>query len=188
MFIQSKRVGAATTAFFAALLQVATAAHAETTRNLGAEAAAPVRVPRPALRRRPIVVSLIPVGSSVLPVGTPVGFKLMSSAAGYAHLYVLDASGKSQIWLENVPIRSRQPLVYPRQGLVVRASPPAGDDTLIFVVSRQPIGGFGGAARTETPADAQISAAAFRGALSARMAALPRGDWVFTETRVRVQD
>jgi hypothetical protein len=137
---------------------------------------------------KPVVVSLIPTGPSVLKVGMPIGFKLESSASGYAHLYVLDASGKSQGWLENIRIRSHHPMTYPLGGYVVRASPPSGDETILFIVSRKPIHGFASDAGTRIPFDTQVAAASFHDVLADKLKVLPARDWVMTETHLRVED
>lgn len=168
-------------------------AHAqEAHKDLNVEAAqAPVSKPGPvasAGRRKPVVVSLVPVGPPVLKIGVPVGFRLTSTASGYAHLYVLDPSGKTQIWLENVKIARDRPLAYPPAGFTVRAAPPAGDETVIFAVSRRPINGFAGRRVTTKPFDAQIAPAAFHDALEQKLSALPARDWVSTQTQLRVED
>ena len=47
-------------------------------------------------------VSLLPVGPTTLSVGMPIAFRVTTSRSGYIHLYALDASGRTQVWLENV--------------------------------------------------------------------------------------
>src|SRR5262245_19652844 len=61
---------------------------------------APAR-PGTAPAKRP-EVALRP-SAPVVPVGTPVTFEVSSSVDGFGHLYVLSASGRVQVWLENAP-------------------------------------------------------------------------------------
>lgn len=113
---------------------------------------------------------------------------MTSTTPGYGHLYVLDASGKTQVWLENVRLRANQPIFYPRRGMVVRAAPPAGDETIVFVASRRRIAGFGGHATTSTPFDLQLSHEGFRAGLEEKFHGVPRREWAFTEVQIRIQD
>jgi hypothetical protein len=99
----------------------------------------------------------MPVGPSTLSIGQPVRFRLVSFADAYGHLYVFSASGRSQLWLENVHLRAGVPINYPRPGQIVRAAPPAGDEIVMFVATRAPIKGFVGSAVSTTPIDLQFS-------------------------------
>jgi hypothetical protein len=157
-------------------------------KDLSIEISQPHQPAQHTRRRGPVVVSLVPVGPSVLKIGAPIGFQLTSSARGYAHLYALDPSGKTQVWLENVRIRAHRPLTYPLAGFTVRAAPPAGDETIVFVVSRRPINGFAGHGTTHTPFDAQIPPADFHNTLTKKMSALPARDWVSTKVQLRVEE
>src|SRR5664280_2356274 len=107
-------------------------------RDLTVEAATPHARPwrHP---RRPVQVSLVPVGASTLSIGQPLRFRMESIADGYGQLYALSASGRTQLWLENVRLRAGRFVDYPRPGFVVRAAPPAGDETIVFVASRAPL-------------------------------------------------
>jgi hypothetical protein len=57
---------------------------------------APVQVKRPEVTLRP--------SAGVVAVGAPVTFEVSSSVNGFGHLYVLSASGRVQVWLENASI------------------------------------------------------------------------------------
>ncbi len=136
-----------------------------------------------------VQVSLTPIGPSTLAIGEPLRFKMVSLSNGYGHLYVLDASGRTQLWLENVRLRAGRPIIYPRSGNnIVRASPPAGDDTVIFVATRERVDGFAGAGSTTTPLDLQYTQEGFRAALQQKLAAAPRDDWAFAEIKLRVHE
>jgi hypothetical protein len=137
---------------------------------------------------RPVQVSLMTVGPSVLSIGEPLRFRMASLACeGYGQLYVLSASGRSQLWLENVRLRTGQPIYYPSPGLIVRAAPPAGDETVLFVVTRSPFHGFVGGPST-TPFDLQYTHDGLRAAIQERLDAMPRSDWAIAEVSVRVQE
>ena len=140
-----------------------------------------------ASRLRPVQVSLMPVGPSTITVGDPIRFRMLSLANGFGHLYVLSASGRTQVWLENIPVRAARPIRYPLAGKTVRASPPAGDEKIIFVVTRRPFDGFSGHG-TNIPFDLQFTREALRTNLEQKLAALPRADWGFAEIGIRVRD
>jgi len=143
---------------------------------------APGRPPRQAA----LNVSLTPTTAQVLTIGSPIGFSLGATAKGYANLYALSASGKVQLWLENVPIKAGRALSYPSAG-VIRATPPSGDEQILLVVTREPFDGFGhGAVRS--PLVLQYTHAEFRQAVAAKVDRLPRGNWALTELIIRVED
>jgi hypothetical protein len=163
-------------------------------RDLTVEAAKPVahRPPKPHAtkprRVRPVQVSLMPVGPSSIAIGSPLRFKMVSLANGFGHLYVLSASGRTQLWLENMRLRAGQPLRYPRSGQIVRAAAPAGDETVIFVASRDPIDGFAGRGAATTPFDLQLTHEGLRTAIQQKFGAMPRENWAFAEIKIRVHD
>ena len=137
---------------------------------------------------RPVQVSLMTVGPSILSIGEPLGFRMASLACeGYGQLYVLSASGRSQLWLENVRLHTGQPIEYPSPGFIVRATPPAGDETVLFVVTRTPFHGFVGGT-SATPFDLQYTHDGLRAAIQERLDAMPRSDWAIAEVSVRVQE
>lgn len=152
--------------------------------------AAPKPASPPAKRRaaHAMQVSLMPIGPSTLAIGQPLRFKMVSISKGFGHLYVLSASGRTQLWLENAPLGAGEPLRYPRSGQIVRAAAPAGDETIIFVASRNRIDGFAGVGATTTPLDLQLTHEALRTAIQQKFGALPRGDWAYAEIKTRVHD
>ena len=77
-------------------------------------------------------------------VGTPVGFRMSSSEWGFGHLYLVGADGGVTMLAENLPVAAGAQVAYPRaaDGLVIRASLPAGIDRVVFLVTRQPFAGF----------------------------------------------
>ena len=145
--------------------------------------------PAPAPYSGPVQASLMPIGSSTLAIGQPIRFKMVSLGDGYGNLYVLSASGRSQLWMENVRVHAGVPISFPRPGQIVRASPPAGDEVVLFVATRSRIEGFlGGGSTSNTPFDLQYTHDAFRSALQAQLDALPHEDWAVAELNIRVQE
>lgn len=136
---------------------------------------------------RPVQVSLMPVGPSTLAIGQPLRFRMVSLSDGYGQLYALSASGRSQLWMENVRLRAGQPVNYPRPGFIVRAAAPAGDETILFVATRAPISGFVGGASTK-PFDLQFTHDGLRSAVQQQLDAMPRSDWAIGELTIRVQE
>ncbi len=91
--------------------------------------------------------------------------------------------------MENVRVHAGVPIAYPRPGFLVRATPPAGDETVLFVATRSRIAGFlGGGGTSTTPFDLQFTHDALRGALQNQLDALPRTDWAIAELTIRVQE
>ena len=172
--------------------------------NVEIDAAAPARPHRPHRPRRPahaaaqppltasvsqtVQVSLQTIGSSTIGIGTPLRFQMVSLSSGYGHLYVINASGRTQVWLENVKLTAGRPIRYPLRGLTVRAAAPAGDEQVIFVASRDPINGFVGQGSTTQPIELQVNAEGLRAQIQQKMGDRARGDWAFAEITVRVKD
>lgn len=157
--------------------------------DLTAEMAKPVaQSPGEPRRLRAVQVSLMPVGPSTIAIGTPLRFKMMSLANGFGQLYVLSASGRTQLWLENLPLRAGQPLRFPRFGQILRAAAPAGDEAVIFVASRDPIDGFAGRGATTTPFDLQFTPEVLRMAIQQKFGAMSRDNWAFAEIKIHVHD
>ena len=123
---------------------------------------------------RPVQVSLMPIGPSTLAIGQPLRFRMVATTNGFGSLYVLSASGRTQLWLENVRLRAGRPISYPRAGNIVRAAAPAGDETIVFVASRNRIDGFAGTGATTAPLDLQYTHEGFRAALHKSSARPPR--------------
>jgi len=138
-------------------------------------------------QRESIQVSLTPIGSSTVKVGEPLRFRMASLADGFGQLYALSASGRTQLWLENVHVRAGSPLVFPKLGQFVRATAPGGDDLIVFIASRQPIRGFlGGAASHGAPFDLDFSHEEFKVALRKQFASTANEDWAVAQLMVRV--
>jgi len=144
----------------------------------------------PAQSQPGLVLSILPVGPSSLPIGQTIGFRLMSVTGGYGHLYVIDNSGAVQAWTENLPLRPGLAVDYPLRGsgLLIRASPPEGNDQVIFLATITPLAGFvDGRGQTVTkPATLPYGAAEFRRRLDFVANALPTRSWGVSEINIRV--
>ena len=63
----------------------------------------------------------------------------------------MSASGRAQVWMENVPVAAGQRLLFPTGGLGIKAAAPAGREDLMLIVTKERINGFFGYGSTRTP-------------------------------------
>ena len=94
-------------------------------------------------------VGVVPDRAPPVRLGEALGFVLSSSADGYGHLYLLNASGGVVALAENLPLAAdaRTAFPPPGAGYVFRATPPAGIERVLFVATRQPFAGLRGRRR-----------------------------------------
>ncbi len=135
-------------------------------------------------------VGVTPTMAPPVRIGTPVGFLVSSSAAGFGHLYLVNADGCVTMLAENLPLAAGAQVDYPRpgDGIQIRASAPAGIDRLILLVTRQPFVGFAdneGSTLTR-PVALASTAEAFLRAFNRATGRLPASSWAVAETRVQV--
>jgi hypothetical protein len=172
-------------AVLAVIIGISPACAQDKLRDLTVETHRPVHSSaRPA--SGPLNVSLIPT-TSVAAIGTPLSIQVMASRNAYGHLYLLSASGKTQLLMENVPLVGNRAVSFPPRNLVLRASAPAGDETVIFVASRGPIQGFAGGGATRTPLQLQQTHQGLRDALERMFQGTGRENYAFAEAVIRVQ-
>jgi hypothetical protein len=136
---------------------------------------------RPGVRPR---VTLRP-SSPVVRIGRPVSFEVSTNVSGYAHMYVVSASGRAQVWLENVPISAGRNIRFPVNGSIT-AAPPVGQDDIVLIVTRDRVNGFLGWGTTRAPRVLGYNPGAFKEAVRERFEDLPRRDWSYDRTVVRV--
>ncbi len=136
---------------------------------------------------RPFSISLVPTAPAPIQVGTQLGFRLSSSTAGYASLYLIDPVGQVSVLAENLPLAAGS-LEYPSaaQGFTLSASQPVGVNRVILLVTRQPFDGFSGDATLTSPVSLAVGATAFLLQLDRATGALPEGAWTTDEIEVRV--
>jgi hypothetical protein len=146
---------------------------------------APV-TPGASVGQRP-VVTLRPSAPAVR-VGAPISFEVGSSVNGYGHIYVLSASGRVQVWMENAPIAAGQRLVFPTGDIAILAAAPAGREDLMLIVTKERIDGFIGRGATRSPRVLDLDHQSFKQALSAKFIDLPHRQWGYARTSVQVVD
>lgn len=132
-------------------------------------------------------VSLVPTVPVPIRIGTHLGFRLSSSTAGYANLYLIDPVGEVWVLAENLPLAAGT-LEYPSsaQPFTLAAAQPVGFNRVILLVTRQPFAGFGGNATLTSPVSLAVRANAFLPQLNDATRGLPRGSWAADEIRVRI--
>ncbi len=172
----------------AALLSVAVAAGCRSAGNGALVGAGGLDV---AVNSAPaFAVGIVPTTAPPVAVGTPIGFRVSSSEAGFGHLYLVNADGGVTMLAENLPVAAGAQVEYPRpgDGIVIRAALPAGVDRVVFLVTRQPFGGFAdsqGSTLTR-PMVLASTAGTFLRRLNQATQQMPASSWAVAETRVQV--
>jgi len=138
------------------------------------------QVKRPSVTFRP--------SSAVVPVGGWINFEVGSSISGFGHIYVLSASGRVQVWVENMPIAAGRRSLFPTGAIGIRAAAPAGREDLLLIVTKNRIDGFLGSGITSMPRVLGHDHQAFKEALTAKFINLPRREWGYARTAVQVVD
>lgn len=137
-------------------------------------------------------VGLEPTTAVPARIGEPVGLRLSSSVAGYGHLYLINVDGSVMALGGNLPLVPGVATAYPRlgDGFELRASPPAGVERLILLVTLQPFPGFGGPGGLPSTVPAPLAEAggsdAFLNRFAHAVRALPAGSWATAEAFVQV--
>ena len=137
--------------------------------------------------REPFSVSLVPSVPVPIRVGTQLGFRLSSSTAGYASLYLIDPVGRVSVLAENLPLAAGS-LDYPSvgQGFTLTAAEPIGFNRVTLLVTRQPFDGFSGDDTLTSPVSLALTGNAFMAQLERATAFLPRASWATDEIQVRI--
>jgi hypothetical protein len=136
----------------------------------------------------PISVSLLPIGPSVLGLGDVIRFQATTMQDGFGHFYISNTSGKITLLAENLPMRANRAVELPRRDLLLRAAPPAGDNIVLFVATRDRLPGFGGGGTVVTPGDIQVTESGLVDRLTARLADMPRTRWGYTTLVVSIME
>jgi hypothetical protein len=119
--------------------------------------------------------------------GETVRFDIAVNRTGYAHLYVISASGRVQLWMENVPIKAGERMSYPLDDeFEIRATSPRGKDRVVAVLTKKRLDGFEGYDTTTAPQDLDLTAKAFRHAIDRKLQKLPNGQWTGDKAIVEV--
>jgi hypothetical protein len=134
------------------------------------------------------VVSISATSGSKVEEGAAVRFTLRCSKSGWGHMYVVSASGRVQLWMENVPVAAGETLHWPFKGTTVRAVSPNGTDHIVFIATKHRLDGFDGRETTRDPQALDMGVNDFKDALRDRLTDLPRSEWSWAETTVKVLD
>ena len=131
-------------------------------------------------------VGVVPNRAPPVRIGEEIGFALSTNTAGFGHLYLLNASGNALVLAENLLLAAGGQTAFPPPGseTAFRASPPAGVERIIFLVTRQPFQGFGGSARL--PAQLPVTAGEFLAELNSATARMPAQGWAVVESRLEI--
>lgn len=137
-------------------------------------------------------VSIEPTVVSPVPMGAPVGLRFASSVAGFGHLYLMNTDGSVVGLAENLALAPGVSAYFPRpgDGVELRASPPAGVERLILLVTLQRFAGPAGSAGQPLtrPVPLVGEAGEFLNGFAQAVDALPAGSWAAAETYVEVVD
>jgi hypothetical protein len=136
----------------------------------------------------PVSVSLLPIGPSVLALGDLIRLQATTNQDGFGHFYISNTSGKITLLAENLPMRANRAVELPRRDLLLRAAPPAGDNTVLFVATRDRLPGFGGGSTVVTPGDIQVTESGLVDRLTARLKDMPRTRWGYTTLVVSITE
>ena len=136
----------------------------------------------------PFPAAVAPVGAARVRLGDPVSFVLSAGAAGYGHLYLLNASGTVVALAEGVALAPGAPVLFPAPGagFTIRASAPLGANRVLLLVTRRPFAGLGGGGAGAAPVTLAVRAEAFVAQLNAATAGLAPDGWALAEARVEV--
>ena len=136
----------------------------------------------------PVAVTLLPIGSPVIGLGDLIRFQATTSQDGFGHFYISNTSGRITLLAENLPMRAGRAVVLPRRDLLLRATPPAGDNIILFVATRDRLPGFGGGGTVVTPGDIQVTESGLVDRLTARLKDMPRTRWGYTTLVVGITE
>lgn len=136
----------------------------------------------------PVSVSLLPLGPSVLALGDVIRLQATTNHDGYGHFYISNTSGKITLLAENLPMRANRAVELPRRDLLLRAAPPAGDNIVLFIATRDRLPGFGGGSTVVTPGDIQVTEDGLVDRLTARLKDMPRTRWGYTTLVVSITE
>lgn len=141
----------------------------------------------PGPRSKGTKITIKSLAGSTVEAGNTVGFRIKSNAPGFVHLYSVNASGRIQLWMENVPIEAAEPLSYPSDPrMKIKATPPGGKDRVLVILTKSRLDGFQGRRTTRVPEDIEMGQASFLKHLKELMSDVPRAQWTWAETSVKV--
>ena len=120
--------------------------------------------------------------------GDTVRFQMRANRDGYVHMYVVSASGRVQLWMENIAISADEKLTYPSSNDVkITARPPFGKDRIVAILTQNKMDGFLGRIATRRPVDLDMSESEFRKDVEAMMADVPKSRWTWSTLTVSLK-
>ena len=135
-----------------------------------------------------IVAGIVPDRAPPVAIGDNIGLKLSASADAYGHLYLMNASGRVFVLVENLRLPANVQVRYPEDnaGQTLRAQPPAGVERVVLLVTRHRFAGFSQGAAASGPVQIAVGAREFVSDLNAATRQLPKEDWTIMETRLQI--
>ncbi len=123
----------------------------------------------------PFSISLVPAVPIPIRLGATMRFRVSSSIAGYANLYLIAPVGEVSVLAESLPLAAGY-IDYPpsAESFTLVASQPVGFSRVVLLVTRQPFAGFSGSATLIQPVSLALPAGAFLFELSLATARLAR--------------
>ena len=136
----------------------------------------------------PFSAGVLPAYAPPVYLGDVLGLRLSSQVSGYGHLYLLNAGGRVMVLAENLPLTAGAQTAFPSPhgSIVLRATPPAGVERVVFLVTRQPFAGFGQGAAAFGPVQLPMTASTFVGRFNEATRQLPKQEWTVVETRIEI--
>ena len=135
-----------------------------------------------------IVAGLVPDRAPPVAIGDEIGFSISANADAYGHLYLLNASGRVFVLVENLPLPANVQVRYPgdHAEYALRAQPPAGVERVVLLVTKHRFAGFSQGAAASGPVQIAVDARRFVSDLNAAARQLPDEDWTVVETRLQI--
>ena len=135
-------------------------------------------------------VGVVPTLAPPVRVGTTIGFRLSSTVDGLGHLYMIASTGEVTVLAENLALAAGSQVEYPgeQHGFSIAATPPAGVDRVVLLVTLESFAGFGNSqgALLTRPVALTLAAEEFLRRFDEMVQDLPGASWATAETRVQV--
>lgn len=137
--------------------------------------------------RRGMKLQIKSLNGNTVEAGDYVRFQLKSNRDGFVHLYVVSASGRVQLWMENVEISAGETINYPSsKDVKIKAEPPYGKDRIVAILTERRLDGFRGRVTTLRPVDLDMSEAAFRREVEGLMSDVPKSRWTWAGLTIKL--
>ena len=147
--------------------------------------------PEMALAHNPnstIAAGIVPDRAPPVAIGDELGFRVSANGDAYGHLYLINASGRVFVLVENLRLPANAQIRFPRDSanLMFRAQPPAGVERVVLLATRHRFAGFSQGTAAGGPVQIAAEAREFVSELNAALGRLPEEDWTIAETHIEV--